>query len=86
MVSEHETVPPQPAWGVKQHVVIFIRKDGWMLGALTELSRTAYELWADEWTHVIFITPDEDEVQMTIEQFLQLIMKDLRALVHGTLH
>ena len=29
--------------------VIFIRKDGWTLGAPSELERVAYELWAKDW-------------------------------------
>jgi len=29
--------------------IIFIRKDGWSLGAPKALEKKAYELWADEW-------------------------------------
>ncbi len=73
LAGEGNAVAPQPGWGLRRCVVIFIRRDGLMLGASTELSRTAYELWADEWTHVIVITPEEDEVQMTIRQFRRLV-------------
>lgn len=31
--------------------VIFIRKDGWTLGAPKEFEKTAFDLWADEWIY-----------------------------------
>lgn len=31
----------------------FMRKDGWSLGAPSELEDVAFRLWADEWTHQI---------------------------------
>lgn len=30
--------------------VVFVRKDGWTLGAPESLEMTAFSLWADEWT------------------------------------
>lgn len=29
--------------------VVFVRKDGWMLGATHVLSDVAYNMWKDEW-------------------------------------
>jgi len=31
--------------------VIFLRCDGWTLGAPKELERVAYEMWAEKWSH-----------------------------------
>lgn len=33
--------------------VIFIRKDGWTLGAISELAEYAENLWADHWIAVM---------------------------------
>jgi hypothetical protein len=30
--------------------VIFVRKDGWALGASHDLAQTAYQLWREDWT------------------------------------
>jgi len=31
--------------------VIFVRKDGWCLGAPISLEKTAFKMWADEWVY-----------------------------------
>lgn len=31
--------------------VVFLRRDGWSLGAPKELERIAYEMWKDEWAY-----------------------------------
>lgn len=31
--------------------VIFLREDGWALGAPKHLAQHAYQCWPDEWTH-----------------------------------
>jgi hypothetical protein len=52
--TEGEAVPPERAeetgiiWDV-----IYIRNDGWSLGASKELSTVAYNLWPKEWVAVI---------------------------------
>ena len=33
--------------------IIFIRDDGWTLGAPARFERVAYEMWKDSWTHFI---------------------------------
>jgi hypothetical protein len=33
--------------------VVFIRKDGWTLGAPKELESVAHKLWADEWIGLV---------------------------------
>ena len=37
--------------------IIFIRNDGWSLGAPQHLEHAAYRLWKDEWTY--FMRPPE---------------------------
>jgi hypothetical protein len=34
--------------------VVFVRNDGWMLGATADLCGTAYYMWKDEWFGVMF--------------------------------
>jgi len=48
--------------------VIFIRKDGWSLGAHSDLIGQAYDLWADHWA---FIWMLESNSVTTIEVFLE---------------
>ena len=36
--------------GIKPDV-IFLRSDGWTLGAPKELERVAYDQWPNDWTH-----------------------------------
>ena len=31
--------------------VVFLRKDGWTLGAPRQYESIAYDMWSDEWTH-----------------------------------
>jgi len=31
--------------------IIFVRNDGWALGAPRELEKTAFQLWADKWIY-----------------------------------
>lgn len=31
--------------------IIFVRDDGWCLGAPALLEKTAYRIWRDSWTH-----------------------------------
>lgn len=31
--------------------IIFIRKDGWVLGAPKQFERLAYQMWANEWEY-----------------------------------
>ena len=45
--------------------VIFIRRDGWSLGAPKHLARVAYRLWADEW--VLFIERPDTEERAIVE-------------------
>jgi len=58
-------------------IIIFIRHDGWSLGAPDPYERIAYELWKDEWSHVLLQSGD----CMTIEDFLQA-MDDLNKPKH----
>jgi len=40
----------------KYHIfpdIIFMRRDGWSLGAPKELENVAYNLWKDEWQYYI---------------------------------
>ena len=54
---EGEAVPPGRArdeFGATPEV-IFIRKDGWSLGAPKSLARVAEGMWADEWLGVMLL-------------------------------
>ncbi len=33
--------------------IIFIRDDGWMLGAPRQFESVAYKMWKDSWTHFL---------------------------------
>lgn len=35
--------------------VIFVRADGWTLGAPTQFAKVAYAIWADEWVTTVSI-------------------------------
>ena len=39
---------------------IFVRGDGWTLGAPDALEWVAYNTWAGDWTHMLVVTPDAD--------------------------
>jgi hypothetical protein len=47
--------------------IIFIRNDGWSLGAPKELARVAFDTWSESWTHVWI---KDQERTITINQFL----------------
>lgn len=53
--SEGDGIPPKRAWA--QHGitpdVIFIRDDGWTLGAPAYLEDVAERLWRDQWVGVL---------------------------------
>lgn len=51
LINQYEGRPPSVA-DIKPDVV-FLRKDGWSLGAPKHLIKYAEELWADEWVFVI---------------------------------
>lgn len=54
MIDEHEAWPTKLA-KIQGHepVVIFIRDDGWSLGASKELVHAAERIWRDKWAVVI---------------------------------
>ena len=50
--EEGEAVPPARAMdipGMKKISVVFIRDDGWSLGAPEHLRHVAEEMWQDQW-------------------------------------
>jgi len=77
MIDPHEAVTSKRArkeYGILPDV-IFIRMDGWSLGAPRHLEHAAYRLWKDEWVYFmrspeilvhsmddyVEILPEEDE-------------------------
>lgn len=52
MIDEFEGRPPKRVPDL-QPVIIFIRDDGWMLGAPAGLEQAARRMWAKEWIAVI---------------------------------
>ena len=46
--------------------VIFVRKDGWSLGAPREFADTAFDMWAGSWDHYII-----DGVEYPIEEYVE---------------
>lgn len=55
--ADGTAVPPRRAreeYGIVPDVV-FVRNDGWSLGAPIELRVAAYGLWEDEWITVIYL-------------------------------
>ena len=62
MINEHEAVPAKTArlrHGMQFNSleIIFIRKDGWTLGAAKHLADAAEKLWMDEWAAVMIKPP-----------------------------
>lgn len=54
--SEGLGVPPsraQALYGITPDV-IFLRGDGWTLGAPTKFEHVAYTMWQREWTHFAY--------------------------------
>ncbi len=53
--AEGEAVPPQRARYILQtrgrapFDIVFVRDDGWSLGALEEFKEVAYNMWPKEW-------------------------------------
>lgn len=59
MIDEHEARPAKRA-AVFHRItpeIIFIREDGWTLGAPLRLAAAAERLWADQWVAVMFNPP-----------------------------
>lgn len=53
MINQFEAIPPGRA--KNEHnikpVIIFVRNDGWSLGAPEEYEVEAHAMWSDSWTH-----------------------------------
>ena len=57
MVREGCATNPQAALrdhGIEPDV-IFVRNDGWMLGAPIHLALQAQRLWADQWVNILYL-------------------------------
>jgi hypothetical protein len=55
MIDPQEAVTPKRArvdYGITP-VIVFIRQDGWSLGAPQHLEHAAYRLWKDEWVYYL---------------------------------
>ena len=66
MINDDEAVPPMRAreeYGVIPDIV-FLRDDGWMLGAPESLEAAAHALWKDKW--VGFIRRPKDPSEPTV--------------------
>lgn len=50
LLSKNEIVPINKS---KNYSIVYIRKDGWSLGAPEELADFAYEMYKDEWAAVL---------------------------------
>lgn len=51
LLETGEAVPPARAKELgASFEIIFIRADGWSLGASANLKNQAYEMWKDQWT------------------------------------
>lgn len=48
---------------------IFVRNDGWTLACRDDEIRVAYDMWEDDWTHIIMQTGDV----LRIKDFLYLM-------------
>ena len=59
MVNQHEARPPKAA-REQHHLepdVVFVRWDGWSLGAPFFLQAAAFDLWSDEWVAYVVLRP-----------------------------
>lgn len=53
MISEHEAISPVRAsrdHGIRPSI-IFVRKDGWSLGAHSTFTLAAYKIWENDWEY-----------------------------------
>lgn len=77
LINEYgETKTPRRAReenGVKSDIV-FVRRDGWSLGAPLHLERVAYELWADHW--VSFCRRPDLEMRSICDYHSQVALSD----------
>lgn len=51
LVRQGGSLRAEPGRGGPVPDVVFLRGDGWTLGAPAELAEDAYRSWAEEWTH-----------------------------------
>lgn len=61
MIDEYEAKPTKIAMDMydQEPVVIFIRNDGWSLGATKKLVHAAERIWRDQWAAVLIRPSDE---------------------------
>jgi len=64
MIDEYEAKPTKIAMDMydQKPVVIFIRDDGWSLGASKKLVHAAERIWRDKWAAVL-VKPSEEPVR-----------------------
>lgn len=68
MVEKDYAIPSHKAEkrGIKA-TVVFIRNDGWTLGAPVHYEKNAFETWSDHWTHFAKLP---DGVATPIEEYI----------------
>ena len=61
MIDEYEAKPTKIAKDMygQEPVIIFIRNDGWSLGASKDLVHAAERIWRDKWA--VVLVPGDDE-------------------------
>jgi len=64
MIDEYEAKPAKIAKDMydQEPVVIFIRNDGWSLGASKKLVHAAERIWRDQWAAVL-VRPNEEPIR-----------------------
>jgi hypothetical protein len=73
VVDRHaQAKPPERALAMGIPVdVVFVRGDGWTLGAPEALEWVAYNTWAGDWTAVLVKGEDVPFIHMTPSEYLE---------------
>ena len=77
MVSEFEATRPETAKGAHgiSPDIIFIRDDGWSLGAPKALAEAAEALYPEQWTHVLLRPSTKPYTYQEYQQFKDVVIR-----------
>lgn len=81
--QEGNAVPPVRCPEHLRPQVVFVRNDGWTLGATRRLALTAWRLWSAEWVKIVFLPGGQEEplnAEMEAKQIRALLRKSRNVL------
>ena len=77
MINEFEATTSDQAKEVYDVTpdIIFIRDDGWSLGAPKRLAEAAEKLWSGQWTHVLLRPSTKPYTYQEYQQFKEAVVR-----------